>query len=121
MKNIGIRALNCSPKSKIKLSIYKRILSRIILKGRRERNLNLLYARLKAILPRSTKYLWLMQVTEDDSRSKEFLDHKSCNSSALMVETSDLPKGSLQGFVPCKLEATETSGKLYLHAAEKSE
>ncbi|GLJ38898.1 hypothetical protein SUGI_0792970 [Cryptomeria japonica] len=115
MKNIGIRALNCSPKSKIKLSIYKRILSRIILKGRRERNLNLLYARLKAILPRSTK------VTEDDSRSKEFLDHKSCNSSALMVETSDLPKGSLQGFVPCKLEATETSGKLYLHAAEKSE
>ncbi|GLJ38879.1 hypothetical protein SUGI_0792590 [Cryptomeria japonica] len=75
--------IRASRKGSLKASLYKRVIKRCILKQRRERKLNLLYARLRAIIPKPTK------ATKPASLSQDFSDCESCSSSLM----ADLTKG----------------------------
>ncbi|GLJ38877.1 hypothetical protein SUGI_0792560 [Cryptomeria japonica] len=98
------------PRGNVKASVWKRIISRRILKRRRERKLNLLYSMLRVILPKSIK------VTEQVSNSKDSSVEEGCSSSLM----AHLPPKNLQVLKPSELKKCDVTKKIEV-LAEKTE
>ncbi|KAH9316608.1 hypothetical protein KI387_025235, partial [Taxus chinensis] len=89
MKDMRTTVRNRYPKKPFKFCVYRSVIKRVIFKRRRERNLNFLYASLRALLPTKSSYK-LMQRTEHVSNCND-TDNESCSSS-LMGDTISLQK-----------------------------
>ncbi|GLJ38878.1 hypothetical protein SUGI_0792570 [Cryptomeria japonica] len=90
------------PKENVKASVWKRIISRRILKRRRERKLNLLYSMLRVILPKSIK------VTKQISDSKDLSNGEGCSSSLM----AGLPAENTQVLKPSELKERDVTKKV---------
>ncbi|XP_057858767.2 uncharacterized protein LOC131067671 [Cryptomeria japonica] len=90
------------PKGNVKASVWKRIISRRILKRTREKKLNLLYSMLRVILPKSIK------VTKQVSNSKDFSVGGGCSSSLM----ADLPAEKLQVLKASELRECDVTKKV---------